>query len=318
MSVEVVALLHPTARVRRRAFDVTGSQVTLDQLQVVVDRRGRRLELMASGGHQTLEAQPHGPLRNVADGDDSSPCTVLGGQGLGHGLEPAPGPVWRAHRELHPEPFATGGPLLGPVVRRDRQPGKVLRFEGVASSAEQPVVGRVRDDRLSATIDREDGVAETRKDGFQPAVLLFEAPSLLFECLGLQVQVRRSRRELVIGRAQLVDARGQLLVERLELLVGCLGLLVEGLDLLAAGLSLLARLEHRLVREPKLGDERCNLVVRVVQVTVDRRRPLQPALRLLGRPSRTFGRRDVADLDGGARSPARSIRVRTEEDLDEA
>ena len=77
--------------VRRRLLDVAIGQVPVDELEVVVDRGRRRLELVAGRGHQPLEAESHRPLRDVPDRDDAAPGPVLARERLGHGLEPAPG-----------------------------------------------------------------------------------------------------------------------------------------------------------------------------------------------------------------------------------
>ena len=66
------------AGVGRRLLHVAVGEVPVDELEVVVDRGRRRLELVAGGGHQPLQAEPHRPLGDVADGDHAAPRPVLG------------------------------------------------------------------------------------------------------------------------------------------------------------------------------------------------------------------------------------------------
>ena len=54
---------------------VAACQPSLDQLEVVVDGSGRRLELVPGGGHQPFKAQPHRTFRDVPDGDRRRPMS---------------------------------------------------------------------------------------------------------------------------------------------------------------------------------------------------------------------------------------------------
>ena len=198
---------------------------------------------------------------------------------LGHGLEPAPRAVRIADRELHAEPLAARGPLLWPLILRQGQAGQVLGLDLGVGTAEEPVVGRVRRERPALVVDGDDGVAEAREDRLEAVVLLLAVLLLLLERHGLEPQLIGARGEVLVRDPQLLDARGQLLVERLELLVRRLELLVEGLDLLSSRLGLLARLEHRLVGQPELGDQRGQLLVGAQQPPVDDRPPVRAGAR---------------------------------------
>ena len=122
-------------------------------------------------------------------------------------------------------------------------------------------------------------------------MLLLPVLLLLLERDGLKAQLLGPGGEVLVRDAQLLDARRQLLVEGLELLVRRLELLVEGLDLLPPRLRLLARLEHRLVGDPQLGDERGQFVVGARQAAVRDRGPLDPLFGTLGGPAVAFDRR---------------------------
>ena len=155
------------------SVDVALGQVPVDELEVVVDGRGRRLELVAGGGHQPLQAEAHRPLGDVADGDHAAPRPILAGQRLGRRPRTSDAmPSAIADRELHPESLAAGRPLLRPLRPRQRQAGEVLRHDLGVGAAEQPVVGRVRREGPALVIDRDDRVAEAGEDRFEAAVLL--------------------------------------------------------------------------------------------------------------------------------------------------
>ena len=90
-------------------------EVSLDELDVAVQGGHGRLELVTGRGHQPLQAEAHGSLGQVADGQHAAPGPVAGGQRLGHRLEPASRAARLSHGELHAESFASGGPSLWPV-----------------------------------------------------------------------------------------------------------------------------------------------------------------------------------------------------------
>ena len=142
--------------------------------------------------------------------------------------------------------------------------------------AEQPVVDHVGRDRPALVIDRDDGVADAGQDRAEAVVLLLGRLLLLVDGERLQTQVLGPRGQVLVGDAQLLDGRRQLLVERLELFVGRLELLVEGLDLLASRLGVLARAEHRVVRQPEVGDLGRQLVIRPEQPVVAGGRLVEP------------------------------------------
>ena len=173
-------------RLRRLA----GRQVALDELEVVVDRRGRRLELVAGGRHQPLEAEPHRPLRDVADRDDAAPRPVLARQRLGR--RPRTSAACRRRRSprtpsgtVRRAPPAAGATPTGGSGSPARSSGPDHARRLRRTAGRRP--GSWRSSR-PLVIDRDDRVAEAREDRLQPAVLLLALLLLLLERDGLQVR----------------------------------------------------------------------------------------------------------------------------------
>ena len=258
---------------------LSAGEASFDELEIVVDGRRRRLELVPGRGHQALEAEPHRALGDVADRDHAAPRPVLGGQRLRDGLEPAALAIGVADGELDPEALAPGRPPFRPVLQPERQPGDVLERDVGGRPAEEPVVDDVGRHGPALVVDGDHGVADAGQDRAETVVLLLGLALLLLDGDRLEPQFLGPRAEVLVGDAQLLDRRGQLLVERLELLVGRLEFLVEGLDLLATGLRVLARAQHRLVRHAQLGDQGRQLVVGPQEPIVEGRRLLESLAR---------------------------------------
>ena len=233
----------------------------LYELQVTVKCGDRRLEFVPCRGHQPLQAQPHRPLGQVPNGDDTAPGPVSRGERLGHRFEPAPCRAGPRKREFHAEPLSSGGALEWPAGRRDGKTCGILGHDRVPDIAEHPVVGGVGGQDETLVIDGHNGVAHAGEDGSQSIPLFLAADLLLLERLRLDAELVGSQREVFVGNTQLLHARGQFLVEGLQLLVGRLELLVDRFHFLAGGLRVLAGEEHRFVGHPEFRDKRGQLFI---------------------------------------------------------
>ena len=303
-----MGLRRGTGCVGRRLVGVAAREPALDELEVVVDGRRRRLELVPGGGHQPFEAEAHRPFRHVADRDHPAPRPILRGQRFGDGLEPAPLPVRIVDREFDPEPLTAGRASLRPVLLAEGQPCDVFEDDLLRRPAEQAVVDDVGGDGPALVIDRDYRIADARQDRAKAVLLHLGLALLLLDGDRLDAQLLGPRREVLVGDAELLDGGRQLLVERLELLVGRLELLVEGLDLLAAGLGVLARAEHGRVGAAQVGDERGQLVVGAEEALIDRCGLVEPFTGPGVAGSLPFDARDVGELDHAPTTPLPLVR----------